>query len=147
MEKQCITDSECMSVALVIQHARHIRAIFSCHTWPVWLYNIFSRYLIHWTISREKIIERNRCVSILSTSLSETFLKQEKSASYNKYIWVGLHVQYALFWSGCNETWTLEKILKYQLSWKSFKWEPTFWRGWAGITKLMVVFCNFANPS
>jgi hypothetical protein len=52
----------------------------------------------------KKIIKHNVCVSIFSTSLCETFLKQEKSASYNKYILVGLYVKYALFWPGRNET-------------------------------------------
>jgi len=44
-----ITYSECVSVALFIQHAPY------CHLWPVRLYKIFPHYIIKGTIFLEKV--------------------------------------------------------------------------------------------
>ena len=44
-----ITCSECVSVALVSQHAKRMRRII-LSKWPVWLYYIFPYYLIDGTI-------------------------------------------------------------------------------------------------
>jgi hypothetical protein len=49
-------------------------AVLYCHLWPVWLYHIFSRYLINGTIFGQKFVEHNICVYIFSTTLSQTFL-------------------------------------------------------------------------
>jgi hypothetical protein len=39
--------SGCVSVALVMEHAKRMRLI--CHLWPVWLYRILPHYLINGT--------------------------------------------------------------------------------------------------
>jgi len=57
--KYCSTYSECVFVALGIQHEIH-------RLWPVHLYNIFPR--INTTIFGGGIIEHKMCVSIFSTS-------------------------------------------------------------------------------
>jgi len=48
---------------------------------------------------------------------------------YDKKIYIGRNVKYPLFLSDFNEIWILwtdfRKILKYQISWKSVKWEPS----------------------
>jgi hypothetical protein len=38
----------------------------------------------------------------------------------------------------------IEKILKYQISWKSVQLQPSSSK-WTDITKLIFVFCNFVN--
>ena len=65
---------------------------------------------------------------------------------------VGLHVKYPLLLSDFNETWIshtdFRKILKYQISWKSVKWEPSCSMRTdrqTEMTKLIVAFRNLAN--
>jgi len=100
-----------------------------CSLWPARLYNII--HIISQTIrfSRKKIINL-KCVFCFSLHLfSETFLilRPERDMIKN------------LCWSSCkisviivrlNETSILsihfQKILKYQISWKSLQWEPSF---------------------
>jgi hypothetical protein len=48
-----ITYSECVFVTLVIQHAMRMRRII---LWPVWLYHIFTQYLINGTILGKKLL-------------------------------------------------------------------------------------------
>ena len=68
-----ITYSECVSVALVIQHAERMRTIY-CHTLPSPLYYIFPHYLINGTILGKKLLN-TKCVFWFSVQLSsETFL-------------------------------------------------------------------------
>jgi hypothetical protein len=68
-----ITYSECVSVALVIQHAKRMRRII-LYLWPVWLYHIFPHYLINGTIFG-KMLLNIKCVFWFSLQLlSETFL-------------------------------------------------------------------------
>jgi len=44
-------------------------------------------------------------------------------------MYIGLRVKYRLLLSDFNESWTSSadflKILKYQISWKAVKWEPS----------------------
>jgi hypothetical protein len=49
-----ITYSECVFVALVMQHAKFIRRIL-VHLWPLWIYNIFPHYLINGKIFGKKL--------------------------------------------------------------------------------------------
>ena len=79
--------SECVSVALVIRHAKRIRRMILSSIlimMMVWiikhfrlllvrLYSIFQQYLINGTIFREKVIEHKKCALILSaTSVSNS---------------------------------------------------------------------------
>ena len=54
-----ITYSECVSVALGIQHAMCMR--HNCHLWPVWLNRIFPPYLTNGTIFKKKLLN-TKCV-------------------------------------------------------------------------------------
>jgi hypothetical protein len=82
------------------------------------------------------------------------FLFQEEFCEILSYI--GLEVKYPLFLSDFDETWIFStyfrKILKYQISWKSVKWEPSgSMRADARtdirtcVTKIIIAFRSFAN--
>ena len=138
-----------MSVSLGIQHAMRMRRII-LPCWPFRLYNIFPHYLINGTIfEKKKVIEYKMCVLIFSTTLV-----------WNLFILIiidrdminDLHVKYPLFLSDLNVTWILQidfqKILKYQISWKSVRWElrcsmRTYRR--TDMTNKIIDFRNFAN--
>ena len=80
---------------------------------------------------------------------------EELSDMWSK-IYIGLHVQYVLFLSNCNETWIFltyfRKVLKYQISSKSVQWELSCFtrtdkrtdRG-TDMTMLIVAFRNFVK--
>ena len=51
-----ITYSECVSVALVMQHVECMRHLFYCHLWPVWLCHISPHYVINDTIVGQNLV-------------------------------------------------------------------------------------------
>ena len=61
----------------------------------------------------------------------------------------GLHVKGRLFLADFNETWifsaVFRKILKCQISRKSFQWDPSSPYARTDMTRLIVAFRNFAN--
>jgi hypothetical protein len=63
----------CVCVALVIQHAMCMHHT-NLSLWPVWLYHIFSYYLINDTIFRKKCMNIKCMFWISLQRLSETFL-------------------------------------------------------------------------
>jgi len=96
----------CVCVALVIQHVkRMVRIVLSFLTRLALPY--FLHHLINGTIfGRKKIyIEHKMCVVISSTSLPEIFLilkLTQRDITIN-VLYIGLHVQYPLFFLGAND--------------------------------------------
>jgi hypothetical protein len=58
-EKISITYSECVFVALLIQHAARMRLLF-CHLWPARLYIIPPCHLINGTILEDKALRKKK---------------------------------------------------------------------------------------
>jgi hypothetical protein len=111
-----------------------------CHLWPVLLYTIFPHYLINGTIFGEKkVTEHKTCVLIFSTTFVwNIFHSKKKWARYDQKMYFCLNVKYPLLLPAFNETWifptVFQKILKYQISWKSVQWEPSCSMGTDGRT-------------
>jgi len=86
-----ITYSDCVSIALGIQHAH---APY-CHLCPVPLHNIFPHYLIKGTIFGEKCLNIKMCVLILSTTPVWKCSHYNKNSArcYHKCTYIGLHVK------------------------------------------------------
>jgi hypothetical protein len=98
-----------------------------CHLWPVRLHNILPHYLINGTDFEKKkktLLNVKYEFRVLLKLLSEIFLIL--SEIWSK-LYIGLHVKSDLkkkklkffstgFW----------KIHKYQLTWKSVWWEPSY---------------------
>jgi hypothetical protein len=142
-----ITYSECVSVALVIQHAM----CMSCIYWylcPLWLYHSFPHYVINVMILEESYWTQN--VFWFSVQLlSKTFLILRRLEQNIIIMCIGHNIKYQLFLSDFNQTWQIfqkKKKLKYQISWKSIHWELScsMWTdGQTDMTKLRVTYCNF----
>jgi len=116
----------------------------------------FSTLPYKWHNSRRKVTEHKICILISSTTFVCTISRSKKNwATYQNCI--GLLINYPVFLSDFNRTWVFAtdfwKILKYQISWKSIWWEPSYsmrMDGWMDThththMKLIVAFWNFAN--
>ena len=78
--------SECVFVALVIQHAKSMRLLY-CHLWPVRLHNRFCHYLLNGTIFLKKMslnIKRVFRVSLQFSSEKNSHSKKNSAKFYHK---------------------------------------------------------------
>ena len=109
--------SECMFVALGIQHAMHMHHIIM---WPLQLWYIFPHLINGMTF--DKGTEHKIWVLIFSTNFSGTFLILRIIERNMIKICIGLHSKYPLFLPNANKLWIFStdfrRIFKYKISWK-----------------------------
>ena len=106
---------------------------YYCHLWPVWLYHIFSHYLINGTIfgKNDWTWNVNACFDFLYNFCLKYFSFKEEifNSTINAHM---SSCTVLLFSSDFNETWISSKdfrqILKYQILRKSVLWEPSYMR-------------------
>jgi len=115
-----ITYSECMFVALVIQHANSMCHLFICGLSGCTIF-------IHMSQKGDDFRKKKKELFIVKCSLifSATFIwnfPHSNKIEQDIKMSVGLHVQYPLVFYYFNETWIIStkflKILKYHTSWK-----------------------------
>jgi hypothetical protein len=76
---------------------------------------------------RKTVTEQKMCALNLSTTfVSNIFHSKKNWETYDQKIYIYLHVKYTLFlsefnWIVSNE---IKIMYKYQISWKSFQWQP-----------------------
>jgi hypothetical protein len=97
--------SECVSVALGIQHAMRTRRI---DLRPVWLYHISAHYLIKRTScgGKTKLLNLKYILIVSTNFVWNVYHSKEKWARYDhKCTYIGLHVKCPLCLSELDETW------------------------------------------
>jgi len=131
----------------------HTSAVLYCHLWPAPLYDIFPHYLINGTTLEKKVTEHKMCVLIFCAafflkhfSFYEEFCQTMSKTFICVYLTLIL-LTWKIWWGSNNaRKWQmgfnsafkglncsfnfsrkiLEKILKYQISWKSVQSESRF---------------------
>ena len=129
--------------------------VVCCHLWPVQLYNILPHFLINGTILGGKKLLSTKCVFLFPLqSLYEAFfiLRRIKRGMIKNAYCSSCKTPVILY--NYYKTWILStnfwQILKYQISRKSVQGVLSCYMQMAGrtdMTKLIVPFLNFANPS
>jgi len=119
-----ITYTKCAFVALGIQHAMCMRHIVIVACQALRHLSILSHKRHDF---RKTVVEHKKCVLSCSTTFVWKFSFQEGMSEMWWKICIGLHVKYWLSLFEFNETCIFltdfQKILNYQMSWKSLQWQ------------------------
>jgi hypothetical protein len=109
-----ITYSECVFVVPVIQHAKHMRLIFS-------VVSCLILYLINGTIFGSSLLNI-QCALWLSLQicLKTSYSKNKSARYYHKCQYVGVHARYLLL-SDFNENWIFWTIFEIPEVWNLMK--------------------------
>ena len=102
-----------------------------CNLRPVRLLSILLHYLTNGTIFWTDITGHIMRALILSTTFVWNISHSKKNwAKYNKFTYLDIHMNCPLLLSDFNETWKFStdfrKIFKFQISWESVRWKPSF---------------------
>jgi hypothetical protein len=115
---------------------------------------IFIHIFSQETISGKNYIKIKCAFRFCIETLREIFLipRRIPGSAIINVLYIGLHVKYLLFLWDFNETWIFstfsKKKHKYEISWKSFQWEPSCSMRTDGprdMKKLIVDFHIFAK--
>ena len=101
----------------------------NCHLWPAQVYIIFPHYVINGMICKIKKLFNIKCVCfffIFSTTFFRNISRSKKKwARYDQkciLVFMQSHRYSCLILNFLD---SFQKILKYQISWKTVKWEPS----------------------
>jgi hypothetical protein len=121
-----VTYCECVSVALVIQHAMRMHHHFQLCS--VRLNNIFPHYLINGTIIKKKLLN-TKCVLNFCTNFVRNISHSKKNWAiyYDKRTYICTHVEYPLFFSDFNQKWIFPTVLENSSNTK-FHSNPSSWK-------------------
>jgi len=142
-----ITYSECVFLALHIQHAKCLRHVIlisvACLALP-YFYTLSHKRQDFW----ENVIDHKMCFEFLWKILRNISHSKVKITEILSRMYVRLHVQNSLYLSNFKKTWILstdfsKKILKCQISWKFIQWEPSFCIRTDRQTDMTKVICLF----
>ena len=128
VEKQRLLHNVSVCICSLSYPACSAHAPYCC-LWPAPLCSIFSHFLINGMIFKKHSLS-TKCEFWLSIQhFSEIiFHCRKKWARYDKKMYNGLNVKYALFLSDFNETWIFARDFRnfhrLQILWKSVQWEP-----------------------
>jgi hypothetical protein len=141
-----------ISIALVIQHAKHMRYIY-CLLWHVWLYHFFPHYLTNVKIFEKMTLNIQHVFWFFLQFLLKTFLILRVFQQSTV-----IKVQP----SSCKDSWSVSDLNRTSISWQiskkyaniNFHENPSSGSqvipcGWADgrtdMTKLKAAFWNFVN--
>jgi hypothetical protein len=124
-----------------------------CHLWPARPYHTSPLYLINGTIFGKKVTEHKMCVLIVSINIvCNIFHAEENSAIYElkcvSIFMEGSRYSCQILMKLKFSRNILKKYSKYQVSWKSFRWEPSCYMRTdrrTDMTKLIVALRSFAK--
>jgi hypothetical protein len=119
-----------------------------CHLWPIWIYLIFSHFLIHGKIFEEKSYWTYNVLIFSATFVWNSFRSKKNWAKYDqkcKLVFILVTFQWNLnFYRQSLENYSSTKYHENPSSWSRV---VPCWRrdGQTDMTKLIGAFRNFAN--
>ena len=128
-----ITYPECVFVALGMQYPMRMRHVISGMPGSQ---NFSTLPHKRHELKKKKLLNIKCVIWFSPQLLFETFLIQRRTGRDIIKMYTSLRVKCLLFLSDFNETWAFstdfQKVLKYNIEWKSVQWEPSCYT-WTGV--------------